>query len=140
MAATLVSARLISSALAPRMLTQKVGQAGSEASKILIGKFEVMPPSENQQRSAVGDVQHGPAREVAAASDEREAAAQRERLSRPERDRRRGAHDPVGVVGVQVHGAAEALGPLDHPRVVVRVRDRDPGQAAAVLDLGRRVA
>jgi hypothetical protein len=40
---------------------------------------------------------------------------------------------------VQVHRALEALGPLDHAGVVVRVGDRDPGQASAVLDLGGRV-
>ena len=92
-----------------------------------------------EQGAALGDVEDGAARVVAAAADQRQPAAERERLARPQRHRGGGAHDPVGVVGVQVHRAAESLGPLDHPRVVVRVRDRDPGEPAAVLDLGRRV-
>ena len=50
-------------------------------------------------------------------------------LALPELDRRIGAHYPFRVGGVQVDGhAAEGPAPLDHRRVVVRVRDGDRGR------------
>ena len=62
------------------------------------------------------------------------------RLALPQLDRRVRAHDPLRVVGVQQHRALEAVRPLDHRRVVVRVRDRDRRQPAERLDgLGRRL-
>jgi hypothetical protein len=84
-------------------------------------------------------VQHGPAREVAAAADQREPVAEVARLALPQLDRRVRPHDPLAVVGVQEHRAVEAVRPLDHAGVVVRVRDRDRGQAAVALDLSGRV-
>jgi hypothetical protein len=90
-----------------------------------------------QVARAVGAVQHRAAREVAAAADQRQAVAQVEHLAVPMVDRRVRSHDPFRVGGVEVDRAAEALGPIDHRRVVVRVRDGDRRQASALLDLLR---
>ena len=81
-------------------------------------------------------VQDRAAAEVPAAADQRQAVAEVERLAVPVLDRRVRAHDPLGVGGVQVDRAVEALRPLDHRRVVVRMRDRDRREPAAALDLG----
>ena len=78
-------------------------------------------------------VQDGAAGEVAAGPDQREAMPEIERLAVPQRDRVVGPHDPLGVLAVQVDRAVEVVRPLDHARVVVRVGDRDPGEATAVL-------
>ena len=56
-------------------------------------------------------------------------------LALPERDGRIVAHDPLAVGGVQMdRHAAERPAPLDHGRVVVRMRDRDALDAAHGLD------
>ena len=57
----------------------------------------------------------------------------------PQLDGRVGPRDPLLVVGVQQHRAVEARRPVGHPRVVVRVRDRDRRQPAAALDLRGRL-
>ena len=74
---------------------------------------------------------------VASVKATREAsAAELERLAVPVLDPRRRPQHPLRVVSVQMDRAVEAVGPLDHRRVVVRVRDRDPGEAAAPLHFG----
>ena len=53
----------------------------------------------------------------------------------PETDCGVGALDPLAIVFVQVDGdAAEGLAPLDHRRVVVRVRDGYRGNSAQGFD------
>ena len=87
-----------------------------------------------QRPSALGPrrpVQHGAAGEVPAAADELQPLAERLALAAPQLDRRVGAHDPLRVVGVQVDRAVEPSGPVHHGRVVVGMRDGDPGQPAA---------
>ncbi|HMN59354.1 MAG TPA: hypothetical protein PJ988_03270 [Anaerolinea sp.] len=46
-------------------------------------------------------------------------------LALPEGHRRVGVHDKFAVGGVQVDGRVESAAPLDHRRVIVRVRDGD---------------
>ena len=84
-------------------------------------------------------VQHRAAGEVPAAADQREAVAEVERPAAPEAQGGVLAHRPAPRRLVQVHRAVEAVRPLHHRRVVVRVRDRDRGEPAAALDLGGRV-
>ena len=90
-----------------------------------------------QLPAARGPVQHRAAGEVPAAAHERQTIAELEHVALPVADRGVGAHHPLGVRGVQVDRAVEAMRPLDHARVVVRVRDRDRGEPAAPLDLRR---
>ena len=76
-------------------------------------------------------MQDRPALEVPAAADQRQPVVQGLGLALPELDRRVGPHDPLPVGGVQVdRHAAEGPAPLDHRRVVVRVRDGDGRQPA----------
>src|SRR6185312_671987 len=72
---------------------------------------------------ALGPVEDLVAREVAAGADEREAVAEFERPPFPEADGRVGPHHPgpLGLVDVD-GGVAEGPAPLDHRRVIVRVR------------------
>src|SRR2546423_14075431 len=44
------------------------------------------------------------------------------------------AHHPLAVGRVQVDGRVEGARPLDHRRVVVRMRDRDRADPAELLD------
>ena len=90
-----------------------------------------------QLARALRAVQHRAAREVPAAAHERQPVAELEHVALPVADRGVRSHDPLGVGGVQVDRAVEAVRPLDHAGVVVRVRDRDRGQPAAALDLVR---
>src|SRR3546814_11395594 len=63
--------------------------------------------------------------EVATAADEGHAVPQFSRPAFPVLDRRRVAHHPFPVGRVQQdRHAAERATPFDHPRVVVRMRDR----------------
>ena len=50
------------------------------------------------------------------------------------RDRRIRPHHPLPLGLVQVDRAAERVRPLDHRAVVVRMRDRDRGEAALAVD------
>ena len=56
-------------------------------------------------------MQHGAAREVAAAAHERQPVTELEEVTLPVPDRGVGAHHPLGVGAVQVDRAAEALLP-----------------------------
>ena len=87
---------------------------------------------------AARPVQDRAAREVPAAADQREAVAEVLALALPQLDHGVGLHDPLGVVGVQVHRAAEAPAPVDHRRVVVGVGDRDRARARRAARPPRR--
>ena len=86
-------------------------------------------------------MQHLRAREMPAQAQQRQIGAELERVAVPEHDRRVGAHGPLAVIGVKIdRRAAEGPAPLDHGRVVVRVRDGDRGNAAQRLDHAHRRA
>ena len=69
--------------------------------------------------------------EMSSGADQRQAAEQRLALALPEADARVRAHHPgpLGLVDVN-RCVAEGATPLDHRRVIVRVRDRDLGDPA----------
>ena len=87
------------------------------------------PPAPSRQCSTVPPAKCPPQRMSVT------PVAELARLAGPQLDGRVGARDPPLVVGVQEHRAVEARRPVGHPRVVVRVRDRDRRQPAAALDL-----
>ena len=62
---------------------------------------------------------------MAAEPDELERVGDPQALARPVFDARARAHHPFAVGLVQEDARVEALGPVDHRRVVVRMRDRD---------------
>ena len=87
--------------------------------------------SPREQRAPLGPVQHLAALEVAAAADERQPAAEVVRLAVPELDRTGRAAAPTrGRRRAGRIGQREGVRPLDHRRVVVRVRDRDRREPA----------
>jgi hypothetical protein len=93
--------------------------------------------SPREERAPRLDVEHLPAREVTAAAKERQSVSELLRLAAPVLDPGRRPHRPLGVVRMQENGAIEAVGPLDHRGVVMRMRDRNRGDAPAALDRGR---
>ena len=119
----------------------EVGIAVHEADVRVVGDdlHDVAAQQRAGAARAVAPVQHGAAREVPAAADERQPVAELARLAFPQLDERVGAGDPALVVGVQQHRAVEARCPVGHPGVVVRVRDGDRGQPATALDLVGRL-
>ena len=93
----------------------------------------------HQRALAVGKpraMKHRSPGEMAAAADHRRRA-DRERLAGPGPYRAAGALHPDGVVLMdQDRRAAEGRAPFEHRGIVVRVRDRDRGNPAQLLDLG----
>ena len=84
-------------------------------------KLDVAPVGDHlddvagQQRAALGPVQHLPALVVAAAADQRQAAAERRASRRSQkRTARIGPHHPLPLGLVQIDRAAERVRPLDH--------------------------
>lgn len=63
---------------------------------------------------------------------------QRQSMPLPEDLRWPAPHDPLVVLGGEVHGAVEGGGPLQMGGKVVRVRDDDGGDAAELGDAGDR--
>ena len=66
-----------------------------------------------------------PALEVAAQADQLELLPDLEPVARPQLDAVARAHDPLAVGLVEQDPRVERVRPVDHARVVVRVRDRD---------------
>src|SRR6188472_4112364 len=83
---------------------------------------------------AVRPVQDRAAREVPAEAQQRDAGLEHAGVAVPKNEAVVGAHHPLAVGNVEVHGRIERAGVLDHRGVVVRVRDRDRGQAAALAN------
>ena len=74
-------------------------------------------------------VQHGAAREVPAAADERQPGTEIARLALPQLDERVGPRDPALVVGVHEHRALEARRPIGWPH----------GKRAPLFELRQRI-
>ena len=104
-------------------------------------KLDVAPVGDHlhdvagEQRAALGPVQHLRALVVAAAADERQPAAEVVRLARPRSEPPGRAAAPTSARPRAAWiGQRERVRPLDHRRVVVRVRDRDRREAALGRD------
>ena len=76
-------------------------------------------------------MQHGAAFKMSAAIDQRQTIPKRKRCSFPELNARTLAHDPFAISGMQKYLRIETLGPLDHRRVKMRMRNRNGADAAA---------
>src|SRR6266496_3851573 len=84
-------------------------------------------------------MQHRAAFKMTAAIDQGHAIPKRKRCSFPKlnaRSRGRGTHDPLTISSVQKYLRIKALGPINHCRVKVWMRDCNGAEAAARVDFG----
>src|SRR6266496_4173304 len=84
-------------------------------------------------------MQHRAAFKMTAAIDQGHAIPKRKRCSFPKlnaRSRGRGRHDPLTISSVQKYLRIKALGPINHCRVKVWMRDCNGAEAAARVDFG----
>jgi hypothetical protein len=81
-------------------------------------------------------MQHGASIKMSAAIDQGHAIPKRKRCSFPKLNARTFAHHPLTISGVQKYLRVEPLGPIDHCRVKVWMRDRNGAKAAARVHLG----
>jgi len=82
-------------------------------------------------------MQHRASIEMAAAIDQRHTVPKRKRCSFPKLDTRALAHHPPAIGGMQKYLRVETLGPIDHRRIIMRVRDCNCAEAPARIDFGR---
>ena len=85
-------------------------------------------------------VQHAAAIEVTATADQHHSPFEHQGLAVPENNRRRRPHDPLPIGGMEVdRHITERVTPLHDRRVIMRMGDGNPGDAAQVahrLDRG----
>ena len=85
---------------------------------------------------AGGPIENGAAGEMTAAADQFHASQQSFRFAGPELNLRRFAHDPFGVVAMQIDGCvAELAAPFDHGCIIMRMRNADVLHATATADV-----
>src|SRR5438034_1169240 len=81
-------------------------------------------------------MQHGASIKMSAAIDQGHAIPKRKRCSFPKLNARTFAHDPLTISSVQKYLRIKALGPINHCRVKVWMRDCNGAEAAARVDFG----
>jgi len=85
---------------------------------------------------ARGPVQHRASFEMSAAIDQREIIPKWQGRSFPELNARTFAHDPLSIFRLQKDLRVKMVGPFDHRRVEMRVRNRDGANTAARFHFG----
>src|SRR6266571_1961939 len=81
-------------------------------------------------------MQHRAAIKMSAAINQGQAIPKRKRYSFPKLNARTLAHDPFATGGMQKNLGIEAVGPIDHRRIEMRMRNRDRADAAVRVYLG----
>src|SRR5437660_1924122 len=71
---------------------------------------------------------------MSATIDQRQPIPKRQRCSFPKFDARALAHHPLSIGGVQKYLRIETLGPFDHRRIKMWMRDCDGADTAARVD------